>query len=162
VTYAYLTKTHRIFGDNSRDGNYDMNSHLLNVAYSGLALGKLTAYGYWLGFDDNSAIGPGAETRTLGVSFDGAKPLNDDFKLLYRAELADQSDYDDGVDTNDADYQLGELGIKYGKFTVKVGQETLEGDGTYGFSTQLATGHKFTAGPIISSPLPEMVWKIPM
>ena len=143
LTYAYLTKAHRIFGDNSRAGNSDMNSHLLNVAYSGLELGKLTAYGYWLGFDDNSAIGPGAGTRTLGVSFDGSKPLNDDFKLVYRAELADQSDYDDGASTNDADYQLGELGIKYKKFTVKVGQETLEGDGTYGFSTQLATGHKF-------------------
>ena len=143
LTYAYLTKAHRIFGDNNRAGNSDMNSHLLNVAYSGLELGKLTAYGYWLGFDDNSAIGPGAGTRTLGVSFDGSKPLNDDFKLVYRAELADQSDYDDGASTNDADYQLGELGIKYKKFTVKVGQETLEGDGTYGFSTQLATGHKF-------------------
>ncbi|MDF1819352.1 MAG: alginate export family protein [Immundisolibacteraceae bacterium] len=143
LTYAYLTKAHRIFGDNSRAGNSDMNSHLLNVAYSGLELGKLTAYGYWLGFDDNSAIGPGAGTRTLGVSFDGSKLLNDDFKLIYRAELADQSDYDDGASTNDADYQLGELGIKYKKFTVKVGQETLEGDGTYGFSTQLATGHKF-------------------
>lgn len=143
LTYAYLTKAHRIFGDNSRAGNSDMNSHLLNVAYSGLELGKLTAYGYWLGFDDNSAIGPGAGTRTLGVSFDGSKPLNDDFKLVYRAELADQSDYDEGASTNDADYQLGELGIKYKKFTVKVGQETLEGDGTYAFSTQLATGHKF-------------------
>ena len=143
ITYAYLTKAHRIFGDNSRAGNSDMNSHLLNIAYSGFDLGKLTAYGYWLGFDDKSAIGPGAGTRTLGVSFDGGKPLNDDFKLLYRVELADQRDYDDGTASNDADYQLGELGIKYKKFTVKVGQETLEGDGTYGFSTQLATGHKF-------------------
>lgn len=143
ITYAYLAKAHRIFGDNHRAGNSEMDSHLLNVAYSGLDLGKLTAYGYWLGFDDPSAIGPAAGTRTLGLSFDGAAALSEEAKLLYRVELADQSDYDDGASSNDGDYQLAELGIKYKKLTLKVGQETLEGDGTYGFSTQLATGHKF-------------------
>jgi len=143
ITYAYLAKAHRIFSDRSRAGNSQMDSHLLNVAYSGLELGKLTAYGYWLGFDDKSAIGPAAGTRTLGVSFDGGAPLNGDLRLLYRVELADQSDYDRGASTNDADYRLAELGLKHKQLTVKVGQETLEGDGTYGFATQLATGHKF-------------------
>ena len=145
ITYAYLTEAHRIFSDKSPRGNSEMDSHLLNIAYSGLDLGKLTLYAYWLGFDDTTAgaIGPGAGTRTYGVSFAGGTPLNDRIKLLYSLEYADQSDYDDGLSTNDADYQMLELGLKFSKVTVKVGRELLEGDGTYGFSTPLATLHKF-------------------
>ena len=144
-TYAYVSEVHRIFSDESPRGNSEMDSHLLNVSYSGFDLGKLTAYAYLLGFDDTTAgaIGPGAATKTIGVSFSGGTALSDTLKLLYAFEYADQSDYDDGASTNDADYNHLELGLKFPAVTVKVGREVLEGDGTYGFSTQLATLHKF-------------------
>jgi len=143
VIYAYLGKARRVFSDKSPKGKSEMESHLLNVAYSGFDLGTITAYGYWLGFNDRQAIKPAAGTKTFGVSFDGGKQLSENSGLIYRLEFADQSDYDHGLSSNDANYQLGEIGWKYKTVVLKVSQETLEGDGKYGFSTQLATGHKF-------------------
>ena len=63
--------------------------------------------------------------------------------MLYAAEYADQSDYEDAPSTVDASYTFGELGIGIKKLTVKVGYELLGGDGNYAFQTPLATGHAF-------------------
>ncbi len=47
--YAYITEVNGIRGQND-----DMDSHLINVSYSGLEFGKLVGYGYFLDYDEES------------------------------------------------------------------------------------------------------------
>jgi len=69
--------------------------------------------------------------------------VNPKTKIIYKAEYADQTDYADGATSNDAPYYLGELGGVFDTTTLKASYEELGGDGTYGFSTPLATLHEF-------------------
>ncbi|TVP92180.1 MAG: hypothetical protein EA348_02670, partial [Pseudomonadaceae bacterium] len=66
-SYAYIDQVNRIFGKDSPIGETDMRSHLMNLGYDGLAIGKLSAYGYFLETPDT----PAASNRTLGLRFSG-------------------------------------------------------------------------------------------
>ncbi len=157
VNYAFVDNVNRLFGENhpgdcataAACADFDMSSHLLNVSYAGLPFGNITGYGYFLEYDD-------LETRsqqTIGVQLSGS-PEVAEMPLIYHIEYATQSDYADGADTIDADYLHLSLGTQFGATVVKVGQETLSGDGTYGFSTPLATVHAFNgwADKFLSTP----------
>lgn len=143
ISYAYIDKVDTIFGDRDAkpfidDGKIDMESHLVNLQYDGLSIGKLEGYGYFLDYDDKPAI----STQTIGARFSGAQPVNEDWKVLYTAEYADQSDYKDG--TMDAqNYYLAELGGKYKGWLAKFSYEMQEGDGVDSFKTPLGTNHAF-------------------
>lgn len=132
--YAYIGQRNRIFAETA---DLTSDDHLLNVSYQ-TSLGKLVGYGYFLDVDD----GIDNARDTLGVSFSGAKKL-DSVKLLYKAEYATQSFEDGGVD-RDATYTHLEAGLQASYFTGKIGYEVLgSDDGNYGFTTELATLHKF-------------------
>ena len=132
IKYAYLGNVNNI-----KAQNIDLKGHLLNISYSGLSAGKLTGYSYMLDYDNSTA-----DTQTLGLRFSGKQKVGD-VGLLYTAEFATQSDYADAPSSVDADYTLLEGGIKAAGVTAKLGYEVLGGDGVYGFSTPLATGHAF-------------------
>jgi len=134
TTYAYVYNINGITA-----GDTNVEAHVLNLAYSGLGIGKFSGYGYFLDFVDT----PSVSQKTLGLRFTGEKAVNDSVKLLYSAEYATQSDYKDGAVTIDADYLLGELGASLNGITTKLSYEVMGGDGTYGFSTPLATKHAF-------------------
>lgn len=137
IVYGYVTNVNRIFGEGSTKGDIDTETQLLNVSYSGLPFGKISAYGYFLDLVD----APTASTSTLGLRFAGGTKMSDAFKLLYTVEVAQQSDYKDGEDIG-ADYSMFELGAAISGVTVKLGQETLGSDDS-AFSTPLATAHAF-------------------
>lgn len=139
VVYGYVSNVNRIFGEASANGDIDTKAHLLNISYEGLSAGKLTGYGYLLEFVDT----PASSQSTLGLRFAGGTAMSEGVKALYAVEFATQSDYKDGASTIDADYSLVEVGAAMSGVTVKLGLETLSGDGTYGFSTPLATAHAF-------------------
>ncbi|WP_077343220.1 alginate export family protein [Pseudocolwellia agarivorans] len=126
-SYSYISKRNRIF---AQAKDFDSKDHLLNVAYQ-TSIGKLVGYAYLLEVDDNTDNG----LDTYGVSFTGKK---DNFS--YAAELATQTD-----DATDADttYIMLEGGYNFGKVTAKLGYESLGSDKGVGFSTPLATAHKF-------------------
>ena len=138
--YAYIGQRNRILAETA---DLTSDDHLLNVSYQ-TPLGKFVGYGYFLDADG----GTDNARDTLGVSFSGAKKL-DSVKLLYSAEYAAQSyedeNTDDGVVADrDATYALLEVGLQASYFTGKVGYEVLgSDDGNYGFTTELATLHKF-------------------
>ncbi len=141
VFYSHLNNANRIFGENHPDparADLDLSTDLLNVAYDTSA-GKLTGYAYFLELVD----APLASHRNLGLRFAGKHKWNDDWTMTYLGEFADQSDFKDGASSVDADYFRGELGAIFGRMSGKVGIESLGGDGTYGFSTPLATLHAF-------------------
>ncbi len=136
IVYGYVTRAYNIFGAETPS-----ESHLINVSYKGLAIGKITGYAYLL---DLAHDGGAADSQTLGLSFNGKYAMNDEFSMLYGLEFAQQSDYADATDIVDANYTKLEIGGAYRGVTVKIGQETLgSNDGLYGFQTVLATKHAF-------------------
>lgn len=138
--YGYVSRVNRVFGDQAPQPDFDAKSHLVNVAYSGLPYGTLTAYAYLLEFK-NSAPN---SADTFGASFAGAHPLTKDFKLTYRAEAATQHDAANNPVDYRAGYFLVEAGAAMAPFDFAAGHEILGSDGgRKGFATPLATLHAF-------------------
>ena len=134
VKYAYITQRNRIFAEAA---DVDAKDHLFNASYK-TSIGILTGYGYLLEVDNNTDNA----LDTYGIRFTGSTQAGDT-KLLYSAEFASQSS--ESVSSNfDADYLMLEAGAVFKGVTAKVGYEELGSDnGAYGFSTPLATLHKF-------------------
>ncbi len=143
LNYAYVSKVNTIFGDDFnnaviKDGVIDMDSHLVNIQYSALPIGKVEAYGYFLDYDDSDAL----SRQTIGARLSGAQALNESVKLVYTGEFANQDEYKDGI-MDEQDYYLFELGAKYKGWLAKVSHEVQEGDGTWSFRTPLGTNHAY-------------------
>ena len=138
LTYGYLDKAHRIFGDSQ-----DMSSHLLNAAIEAGAAGTVTLYGYLVDYDQLAASG--RSSLTYGAELKGSRKLGESAtKLLYELELAQQDDAGDNPGELDAGYRHLLLGGAFPRVTVKLGWEVLEGSPEDGqFNTPLATLHKF-------------------
>ena len=134
ATYAYLYKRNRIIAE---DADIDSTDHLLNVGYK-TPVGKITGYAYLLEEDkaEDNAL------DTYGVRFAGSTKAGD-LKVLYTAEFATQES-ESGTTEKEADYMFLEGGVVVSGVTLKLGYEVLgSDDATFGFSTPLATGHKF-------------------
>jgi hypothetical protein len=153
VDATYLNQVNRIYGPDSPQGRYTGDGFLANVAYQ-FPIGKLTGFGYVLDFDpltrfpgltapQAAALNPiRVSSETYGVRFAGERPLAK-FKLGYVASYANQSDYGSNPLSFDLDYYTLELTGTYRQYSLTLGQETMEGNGTVGFSTPLATLHRF-------------------
>lgn len=138
LLYSYVNNVNRIFGDGSPKSDVRSDSHLLNATTEVGGIGKLTAYAFALDLHQMLAL----STLTFGLRVQGDLPIGDEQKLTYHAEYATQSDYADNPSSVDADYYRVQLGADFGGITFGIGQELLgSDDGTYGFSTPLATGH---------------------
>lgn len=155
INYAYIDEVHTIFGDDRdvgtfiKDGDIDLNAHLINIQYTGLGIGKLEGYGYFLDYNDKEAI----SSQTLGLRLSGAQAINADWKVIYTAEYANQDDYKDGT-MDDQSYYLAEVGAKYKGWLAKLSYELQEGDGTDSFKTPLGTNHAYQgwADQFLSTP----------
>ncbi|XSG84559.1 MAG: alginate export family protein [Methylohalobius sp. ZOD2] len=122
----------------------DMNSPLLNVAYTGLPFGKLIAYGYWLDYDDRrDSANFALSSQTYGLRFDGGYAVTDKAKLLYTAEYARQMDYQRNPNDYATDYYHFMGGVSAYSVTLKGAIENLTADNGVGFRTPLATLHAF-------------------
>jgi hypothetical protein len=138
LSYAYL---------NGREfinlAKQDMDSHLFNVQYNGLPIGKLEGYGYFVEFDNEAIAGGKFNAQTFGLRLSGAQPVNEDVKVIYTAEYATQDDFGESTIESSQDYMLGEIGFKYKGWLAKFSYELQEGDGTDSFKTPLGTNHAF-------------------
>lgn len=82
--------------------------------------------------------------KIFGVRLDGVHKIDDDWKALYTAEYAKQTNYDGGDSRIDAHYYKFGGGAAYGNFTLRADQELLSSnDGTYAFQTPFGTNHLF-------------------
>lgn len=130
LNYNYINKRNRIFAEAA---DQDSNDHLLHAAYK-TPIGTITGYAYLL--EQDNALDTTYDT--FGLRFNGQNG-----KWSYIAELASQS-FEAGTIEADANYIMAELGYNFGPVTVKGSYELLGSDnGNYGFSTPLATLHKF-------------------
>ena len=139
ATYAYVDKVQRILGNESAAGDFESDSHLVNLKYTGIEDLTLGAYAYLLDLDDVLVL----STQTYGVSASYKAKLGEKLALKVGGEFATQSDYGSNPRDIDLDYYAATVGAKYAGFDASLAYEVLEGDGTSGFSTPLATLHKF-------------------
>jgi hypothetical protein len=146
VDLTFLNKVHRIYGVDSPQGTYKGDSYLGNIAYQ-LPIGKLTAFAYLVNLDQitglTGALDPRrGSTSTYGGRFVGSWPVGV-AKIGYVASYAWQKSRDDNPVHFSNDYYLGELNFTLGGVKLAGGQEFLQGNGTVGFATPLATLHPF-------------------
>ena len=138
--YAHLFGIHRILGDDHPSGNWESDSHIFNASWKINNALNLTGYGYLLDLEDS----PRVSSSTYGLSLDGKHSFNEDWSGNFKAEYATQSDYGDNPVDYTAPYIHTILGAAYKKVNFGVGYEMLASDdGEIGFSTPLATAHKF-------------------
>jgi hypothetical protein len=131
----------------------NMNTPLLNLKYSFPDIGSLVAYGYWLDYDDPDDSGPfeyAYSSQTYGVRFDGSAAMGEDFKLLYTAEYASQSDYQDNPKVFTTDYYsvIGGLFVAGSDHLLKnisgkIGYDVFGSDAGVSFQTPLGANHRY-------------------
>jgi len=138
VTWIYIDRVQRILGDDSPQGEWDSDSHLVQLETK-TPLGQLTAYGYLLDFE----TAPLQSSATWGARLTGARPLTSGPSITWEVEYARQSDYGSNPVDFDLDYLALSAGLKKDARYVSVGLERLDGNGARGFGTPLATLHAF-------------------
>ncbi len=141
IDYLYLSRIHKVFGDDNPLGEIDSDSHVLAATYDGGALGKLNGYGLLLDFDET----PAASSATWGLRYVVTKALDKQAGLSVSlvGEFALQRDYADNPFDYEEAYLNGEVSVALGGWSGMLAYERLGGDGAIGFSTPLATLHKF-------------------
>jgi len=147
ITAGIITNVNRVFSDASIDngtgsllGNHHMRSPIFNVSYKGLGFAEVVGYGYFLDYDQSArAFGRANSTKTIGAKIKGDAPIMGDYKLLYAAEYAKQTDYKDNPIDFSAHYTLLEGGVDVKVAQFKLGYELLSGNGRQSLSTPLAT-----------------------
>ena len=135
ATYAYVTHVNRILGE-LRD--WDSDSHLLNVTWSPAEQLRLQGFAYVLDFGNSAAN----SSVTAGAKASGKAWLGL-FQVAYNATWANQRDYRGNTPDYSLDYLGGDVAATFDIWTAKVSYEALEGNGTRGFTTPLATNHAF-------------------
>jgi hypothetical protein len=144
IDVSYVNQINRIFGpdglDGANDGRFTGDTFLGNVSWQ-FPIGKLTGFGYLIEFEQ-APVPLRDTTQTYGLRFQGEKPLSM-IKLGYIASWATQSDWGDNTLNFSNDYYLAELTGTIRQYSLGVGYEVLQGDGVKGFTTPLATLHKF-------------------
>jgi hypothetical protein len=139
LRYEYINRANRIFGRESAFGDWEMDGHAMSAAWQGWRAGKLTGYGYLFDIDDRQDL----SSQTYGVRWDARVFELGGLKLKYIAEAAWQSDYGNHRGDYDAGYYLLQPVLSNGPFSLTPGYEVLGSGGGTGFSTPLATLHKF-------------------
>ncbi len=140
INYAYLWRVNSITGSDAPSGEFDSNSHLLDVTYSGLDFVDITGFSHLLDFDDGKE---GQSLATYGVRLKGNYMASEKVKLLYSGTFAHQVDHGSHPSDVDENFYAVEGGVSAYGFTGKLGYEVFEGNGTVSFQTPLATKHKF-------------------
>ena len=135
ATYAYVGHVNRILGE-LRD--WDSDSHLLSATWSPAEALRLEGFVYALDFENS----PANSSITQGAKVSGKTWLGL-YQLAYNATWATQGDYKGGTAPYDLDYWGGDVTGTFDIYSVKLSYEVLEGNGTRGFTTPLATTHAF-------------------
>lgn len=137
IDLSYVNQVNRVFGKESPAGRYTGDNYLANVAYQTPA-GRIAGFAYLLDLDQ----APTESSTTVGLRYSGEWTLAQ-VKLAGFATLASQEDRGANPLSFRDDYLAAELSATARQWSVGVGIEVLEGNGVKGFSTPLATLHKF-------------------
>lgn len=144
IYYGYVDNVNRVTGDDNSMGDTRMKSHILNVSRAVEKVGTVSAYVYRLDYDSVDAL----SSQSYGLRLVGGADVNvasHDGRILWQGEIAHQDDVGDNpFDVSETYYHVM-LGAKAHDATLKVGFESLGGNGKVGesYQTPLATLHAF-------------------
>ncbi len=139
IEFAFLWQVRGILSNTIK-----MTSPLLHINYTGLPFGKVSAYGYWLDYDDrDDSRNFTLSSQTYGIRFVGKYPIDDRTRLLYTAEYAHQWDFQRNPVNYNTSYYHFMGGLSFYGITLKGDIENLTADNGIGFSTPLSTLHAF-------------------
>lgn len=141
LDYLYISRVHRVFGDNHPLGEFDSDSHVVSAAFDGGEFGMFKGYGVILDLKEAPAL----SSATWGARYENTFVIDDEagIKIGIIAEFATQADSAANPMNYRESYVHGEASLSVSPFTGKLGYERLGGNGTIAFSTPLATLHKF-------------------
>jgi hypothetical protein len=137
IDLSYVNQVNRVFGKESPVGRYTGDNYLANIAYQ-MPVGRIVGFAYLLDFEQ----APTDSSTTFGVRYSAEWTLSE-VKLAGAAGLARQEDRGNNPLSFSDDYLAAELNATVQHWSLGVGIEVLQGDGVKGFSTPLATLHKF-------------------
>ena len=137
IDVTYLDQVNRVFGKDSPVGRYNGSNYLANLSYQ-LPVGKLIGFAYLLDFRE----APRDSSETYGLRFTGERPIQK-IKLAWLASYARQQPRANNPLRFQEDFYTLEFTGTFRRWSLGAGLEVLEGDGVRGFSTPLATLHKF-------------------
>jgi hypothetical protein len=163
LTYAYLYRVNRVYGPDlpvpsntaaaaTGQANYfKSDSHVLNTVYTGMAGLRLEGYAYLLDLSaPGYAVLPAQQTATArlstatyGLRADYELRPTDEIVAKLSGEFAHQTAYANNPLSFALNYYLGEASATWHGAKALIGYEVLEGNGTIGFATPLATLHAF-------------------
>lgn len=163
LTYAYLYRVNRVNGPDlpspsttaaaaiGQANYFKSDSNIINGVYSGVAGLRLEGYVYLLNLSAPSYAALPVQqtavaklsTRTYGLRADYNLSLPEGVGAKLTGELANQTNYASNPLSFSLNYYLAEASATYQGFKALAGYEVLEGNGTIGFSTPLATLHVF-------------------
>lgn len=141
LRYHYISRVHRIFGDDHPAGEFEGDTHAFEAAYRLNRAGSISAYTVLVDLGE----APNLSSATWGARAAQSFQLGADDKatLTFTGEYARQQDYSN----NPADYSVGyahaAVDLKANGWLAKAGYERLGGNGVSSFTTPLATLHKF-------------------
>ena len=138
ANYLYLDRVNRVFGDDHPAGEWDLDAHLLTADLA-LPAGTLSGFAYLIGNQDNAAL----SNATYGVRWQGELAREEGPVFAYFAEYAYQTDYADNPAHFDLSLFRAQASVAQHGVSVALGLESLQGDGSVGFTTSLATLHAY-------------------
>ncbi|MBK1877361.1 alginate export family protein [Pelagicoccus mobilis] len=133
LKFGYLDAVHRVNATSQ-----DLTGLLVNSATKFGSDFTLNAFAYMLDFDRMVL----ASSDTYGIRGVGKIP-GDEISYNYSFSYAKQVDNSGSPTDFDLDYYAGEFGASFAGMSLAAGLEVLDGDGVTGFTTPLATVHKF-------------------
>ena len=163
LTYAWLYRINRVYGPDvpvpsntpaaaAGQANYfKSNSHIMDGVYTGVPGLRLEGYAFLLDLSSPGyAILPAQvsatarlSTATYGGRGDYGVTVDDGITAKLTGEFAHQTNYTNNPLSFGLNYWLGEGSVTWKGLTGLAGYEVLEGNGTIGFATPLATLHAF-------------------
>ena len=143
IWYAYINQVNRIFGSDRSalpaHDDFEGHSHLVNIAYTGSSLGKITAYAYF--FDLGNDAGNANSNQSFGVTLSGDLPIE---PLTYFLEYGYQTDAFENPLNYGTIYAHAKLSAPVcEKLTLNLGYEFLGSDDGVGYNFPLGTNHAF-------------------
>jgi hypothetical protein len=153
--YGYIGRVNRVYGEATQlpatapAGAWHCDCHVLDVTYSGTKDLKLEAFALLVEVSQKTGAAAAKlatsrlSTATFGAQGSYRLALDKNWAANLLAAFAHQRDVANNPEEISLDYWRAEAAVSYTNLTATVGYEVMQGNGTVGFSTPLATIHAF-------------------
>ncbi len=141
LEYAYFDKVRGVAGADSPLGRLGLRGHGLRARHDIVPGLTLSPFALLLDFERRSA--DVMSSATTGLRMTGDLPLSADWTFSLGGDIAHQVDFGDNPGNFGLWFYRIEPSVSYRGIRLRLGYESLDGDGADAFQLPLATGHKF-------------------